>query len=78
MTHLRTVLLTVAFVATCYAGVSLMLGFDADFMVGAITAILALGGSIWRDHVEHARQKAYFEWADHDWGDWFLIKDDEL
>ena len=81
MTHLRPVLLIISFVATCYAGAALLTGFDGDFMVSAIVAILTLGGALWREHVEHERDRAYFErcyWADHNFDNWFLIKDDEL
>ena len=87
MTHLRTVLLTVSFVATCYAGAALIAGFDGDFMVSAIVVIVALGGTIWREHVEYARERAYFDrlhWTEHDFDNWcprdprFLVKDDEL
>ena len=81
MTHLRTVLLTVSFVATCYAGAALLTGFDGDFIVSAVIAVLALGATIWREHVEHERDRAYFErwyWADHNFDHWFLVRDDEL
>ena len=81
MTHLRPVLLIISFVATCYAGAALLTGFDGDFMVSAVIAVLALGGTLWREHVEHERDRAYFErcyWADHNFDNWFLIKDDEL
>ena len=81
MIHLRPVLLIVSVVATCYAAASLIFGFDGDFMVSAVVALLALGGCIWREHVEHERDRAYFErlyWADHNFDNWFLVKDDEL
>jgi hypothetical protein len=50
-------------------------------MVSAVIAVLALGGTLWREHVEHERDRAYFErwyWADHNFDNWFLVKDDEL
>ena len=78
---LRQALLAVSFVSSCYAGAALLTGFDGDFMVSAVIAVLALGGTLWREHVEHERDRAYFErryWADHNFDNWFLVKDDEL
>jgi hypothetical protein len=61
VTRIHTALLIAAFVATCYATISLLCGFDGDFIVSAIIAILTLAAAIWREHIEHQRAQAYFD-----------------
>jgi hypothetical protein len=49
--------MSVAFVATCYGGLALLVGFEADFEVAAIIAVLALGTVFVTDYVAHERER---------------------
>ena len=64
---MRPVLLVVAALATLYATASFLTGFDGDFEVSALAAILCLGFVVWLDYREAERRRYRAEiWARRD------------
>lgn len=57
MTRLQIALVLVAAIATIYATASFLTGFDADFEVATVTAVLALGAVIWVQYVADERER---------------------
>lgn len=53
----HSVCLFVAGIATLYATASFFAGFDGDFTIAAITAVLALGCVFICDHLAHERER---------------------
>jgi hypothetical protein len=61
--------LTIAATASLYALISLLAGFDTDYKVGVLVAIVALGAHLYLDHLEHERYLARREREIWDWRD---------
>ena len=61
--------LTIATIASTYALISLLTGFDTDYKVGVLIAIVALGANLYLDHREHERYLARREREIWDWRD---------
>ena len=66
---MRFAALTIATIASTYALISLLTGFDTDYKVGVLVAIIALGVNLYLDHLEHERylarrEREIWEWRD--------------
>lgn len=63
MTHAKGVFIFAAMIATLWAAISFVTGFDADFRAAAIIAILCLGATHFLDYrsSEQLRQKFLWE-----------------
>jgi hypothetical protein len=66
---MKLILIIVASWATIYAAAAFFLGFEADFKVSFVLAILALGGVFYLDHraaererIAHAREVWLNDW----------------
>ena len=66
---MRFAALTIATIASLYALISLLTGFDTDYKVGVLIAIVALSAHLYFDHLKHERYLARREREIRDWRD---------